>query len=179
MLPLAWEALASASTSSRILCRKVRSLALLCRLSKPRIRATPKGRMFMLKESNPRSGKPPRNHGSKQSCRPNSKSDQSMIPQYLRFLFIRISLAVLAGSLAPGIIGSSSPQFTSSHFSLGTESKAVSLLRSAQVFAFSSASTAGIEVLHNSTKDAGSIHNGRHSNTKMYIALHIYINTRV
>ena len=128
MLPLAWEALASASTSSRILCRKVRSLALLCRLSKPRIRATPKGKMFMLKESNPRSGKPPRNHGSKQSRRPNSKSDQSMIPQYLRFLFIRISLAVLAGSLAPGIIGSSSPQFTSSHFSLGTESKAVSLL---------------------------------------------------
>lgn len=126
----------------------------------------------MLKESSPRSGKP-------RTRAPNRAVVQRMILQYLRCLFIRISLiSVFAGSLAPGIKGSSSPQFTSSHFSLGTESKAVSLLRSAQIFAFSSASTRRIEVLHNSTKDAGFIHNGRHSNTKMYILPHICINTR-
>ena len=131
-----WRALGtpkvSASTSARILCKKVCNRALLCRLSWPRMEATPKGKMFMLNDSKPRSGKPDMNrlgHRLYILC--------PLILSILRPVFgctnirrVRKFLLVPGFQPLPASKGSSSPQLTSSHFSRGTESSAVSLLGS-------------------------------------------------
>ena len=119
----------SASTSARILCKKVCNRALLCRLSWPRMEATPKGKMFMLNDSKPRSGKPDINRLGT-DC-----AFCVLILSIVRPVFgcknIRKVPKNSAGSRLqplPASKGSSSPQLTSSHFSRGTESSAVSLL---------------------------------------------------